>query len=75
MKWRKRDVAAIKSTFGIDVATQYATFAVANGGAITATIQNVNADVNGRTIILTPDWATKIWGWSGNIDIAYLPKG
>ena len=69
------DVAAIKATFGIDVATQYATFAVANGGAITATIQNVNADANTKTIVLTPDWATKQWSWSGTIDVAYLPKG
>jgi type IV pilus assembly protein PilA len=69
------DVTAIKTTFGIDVATQYATFAVANGGAITATIQNVNADANTKTIVLTPDWTTKQWSWSGSIDIAYLPKG
>jgi type IV pilus assembly protein PilA len=69
------DVTAIKTTFGIDVATQYATFAVANGGAITATIQNVNADANTKTSVLTPDWTTKQWSWSGSIDIAYLPKG
>ncbi len=70
------DVTAIKSTFGIDVATQYATFAVAQGGAITATINDkVNDDVKNKTIVLTPDWPNKTWGWSGTIDVAYLPKG
>lgn len=70
------DAATIKSTFGVDVATQYATFGVASGGAITATIgSNVNSDVTNKTIVLTPDWSTKQWTWSGSIDIAYLPKG
>lgn len=69
------DAATIKTLYGIDVPTQYATFAVAAGGAITATIQNVNTDVNTATITLTPDWATKQWSWSGSIDAAYLPKG
>ena len=67
--------ADIKATYGIDVPVQYATFGVAAGGAITATIQNVNADVNAKTIVLTPDWANKTWSWSGSIDVAYLPKG
>ena len=69
------DAAAIKTSYGIDVPTQYATFAVADGGAITATIQGVNTDVNTKTIVLTPTWASKTWAWSGTIDIAYLPKG
>ena len=69
------DVAAIKTTFGVDVATQYAQYKVAAGGAITATIQNVNGDVDTKTMVLTPDWATKLWSWSGTVDIAYLPKG
>jgi type IV pilus assembly protein PilA len=69
------DVTAIKATYGIDVPTQYATFAVSAGGAITATVQNVNTDVNTTTIVLTPDWTTKMWGWTGSIDVAFLPKG
>jgi type IV pilus assembly protein PilA len=72
------DVAAIKTTFGIDVATQYATYATNNAGAITATIQNVNSDVNGGTLTLTPDWATKLWSWSCDgvkVTTAYVPKG
>jgi type IV pilus assembly protein PilA len=68
------DVAAIKATYGIDIPTQYATFAVSAAGAITATVQNINTDVNTTTIVLTPDWTTKIWGWSGTIAAAYLPK-
>ncbi len=74
--------AGIKTTYGIDVPIQYAEFAVAAGGTITATfgtaagaLQTVNADVDGKTIVLTPDWTNKTWSWSGTIDVAYLPKG
>ena len=81
--------ADIKLNYGIDVATQYAEFKVAAGGgtppvngAITATIgtvagasSNINADVDTKTIVLTPDWSTKQWGWSGGVPAAYLPKG
>lgn len=69
------DAATIKTTFGVDVPTQYATYGVAAGGAITATVHNVNGDVNTKTIVLTPDWASKQWSWSGTVPVAYLPKG
>jgi type IV pilus assembly protein PilA len=69
------DVGEIKTNYGIDVATQYATFSVSNAGVITAVVQNVNADVDTKNIILTPaaDW--KSWGWSGDVPAAFLPKG
>jgi type IV pilus assembly protein PilA len=69
------DAAAIKTTFGVDVPEQYATVAVAASGEITATVRNVNADVNTKTIILTPNWGTKIWSWGGSVDPSFLPKG
>ncbi len=74
------DVTAIKSNFGIDIATQYATFAVAANaagcGAITATIgNNVNADVQGQTLTLTPtDNTCKQWTWGGSVPPSYMPK-
>ena len=67
------DVTAIKRTFGVDVATQYATFQVDKTGAITATIQNVNAETNGQTITLTPDKTFNTWTWGGTMPPAYLP--
>ena len=72
------NVAAIKSSFGIDIATQYALYAVSAGagcGTITATIQNVNADTNGQTLTLTPDANCQIWSWGGSVPPAYMPKG
>ncbi len=68
--------ADIKGTFGVDPPNQYATFDVAAGGAITASIKNpaINADVDGQTITLTPDASLKVWTWSGSVPITYLPK-
>lgn len=69
------NVAAIKTSYGIDVPVQYATFDITADGPITATITNVSGDTNTRTIILTPDWTTKLWTWSGTVPVTYLPKG
>ena len=73
------DVIAIKTNYGVDIATQYATYAVAGGagggcGAVTATIQNVNADTNGQTLTLTPDATCKTWSWGGSVPVSYMPK-
>jgi len=54
----------INTTYRVDVPTQYGTFAV---GIITATVQNINAGMNTKTIV-TPNWAR----WSGTIDVACL---
>ncbi|HME45937.1 MAG TPA: pilin [Syntrophorhabdales bacterium] len=72
------DVTAIKTQFGIDIATQYATYAVSAGagcGTITATIQNVNADTNTFNLTLTPDATCKTWTWGGSVPASYMPKG
>jgi type IV pilus assembly protein PilA len=71
------NVSAIQTTFGIDIAPRYALFDVAADGSITATIQNVNSEVDGQGIKLTPDATFKLWTWSavGTLPIAYLPKG
>ena len=79
------DAAAIKAAFGVDVPVAKATYAVAacangttctGGGAITATIVNgaINSDLDGDTIVLTPDWTNKTWAWSGTAPATYLPK-
>ncbi len=69
----------LKTNFGIDVAPQYAAYSVAAGvgtcGVITATIANVNADVNAQTLTLTPDAACKTWTWGGSVPASYMPKG
>ena len=70
------DAATIEANLGVGVATQYATYAV-NAGVITATTVSTTvlpSTAQGKTIILTPDWNTKQWSWSGNIPIEYLPK-
>ena len=68
------DVAAIKSTYGVDVPTQYGTFGYAAAGrTITATIINLG-DLNGKTLTLTGDVDFKTWAWGGSIDAAYKPK-
>jgi hypothetical protein len=57
------DVNAIRRNFGVAIATQYATFQVDSTGVITATIQNANADTDGRTITRTPDKTLNTWAW------------
>jgi type IV pilus assembly protein PilA len=69
------DVTAIKSSYGIDVAPQYAAYQVSNAGVITATIAGVNTDTNGQTLTLTPDATFKTWGWGGSVPPSYMPKG
>ncbi len=83
------DAATIGSLFGVTPSTQYGLYSIAacvaggsgaaaTGGAITAQIQNVSSDTNGKTIVLTPTWATSglaTWAWSGSVPSAYLPKG
>ena len=61
------EVITINTTCGVDVPTQYGTFAVNAAGIITATVQNINAGMNTKTIV-TPNWAR----WSGTIDVACL---
>ena len=68
----------ILTNYGVYIAVQYATYAVAANaagcGIITATIQNVNNATNGTTLTLTPDANCQTWSWGGTIPIAYMPK-
>lgn len=68
--------ALIKTTYGVDVPTQYATFAYTAGGrVITASIQGVGgADVDGTNLTLTGDVDFKTWAWGGTIPTSYMPK-
>ena len=71
--------ALINTQFGVNVPTQYATYAVganaAGCGTITATIaNNINTDVNGQTLTLTPDVLCQVWTWGGSVPASYMPK-
>jgi type IV pilus assembly protein PilA len=68
--------ALIGTTFGVDVSTQYATYAVSNTGVITATVTGISSDTTGKTLTLTPDFATKIWTWgtADTMPAVYIPK-
>jgi type IV pilus assembly protein PilA len=68
----------IKTAYGIDVPTQYATFGVAGDGTITAlTGANLGTDASNKTIVLKPDTTFKSWTWdpSSTIPVAFLSKG
>lgn len=72
---------AIADRYGIDVAKKYAEYAVDANGIITATIgkgagatDDLSTDTNGTDLVLTPNWGTKVWTWSGTIPTKYLPK-
>jgi type IV pilus assembly protein PilA len=61
--------AAINSTY-------VASVAVAAGGKITITYKNIDALVNGKTVVMTPTFAgnTVQWGCNdGNIDDRFIP--
>ena len=68
----------ILTNFGVNISNQYANYAVAANatgcGAITATIANVNATVNGTTLVLTPDAQCETWSWSGTAPPPYMPR-
>jgi len=71
-----KDASDIKATYGVDPATQYATYTVAGAAGyatITATVQNLSSDLNTKTLTLsTSDFKT--WTWGGSVDSLYLPK-
>ncbi|MCX5811027.1 MAG: pilin [Proteobacteria bacterium] len=66
------NAAGIGSAYGVQPPTQYATFATSTAGAITAT-----STIGGLTgtLVLTPDWTTGLWTWSGTVANSYIPKG
>jgi type IV pilus assembly protein PilA len=67
------DAAAIGAAFGVTPQTQYATYTSDAAGAITAT-----STISGLTgtLVLTPNFTTGIWAWSGSggLDASYIPK-
>ncbi|HOV90600.1 MAG TPA: pilin [Syntrophorhabdaceae bacterium] len=65
------DAAAIKTTFGVEPQTQYATYTTDANAVITAT-----STISGLTgtLTLTPDWSTGRWTWGGTVDNSYIPK-
>ena len=82
--WPAGDVNSIpnlKNSFGIEIAesarSRIATVSVSQG-TITFGIQNIDAAVNGSTLIMTPTTtaasAAITWTWGGSIAQPYLPK-
>jgi type IV pilus assembly protein PilA len=72
----------IKHSLGVSVPTQRlqggdAGMSVTNNGTIIATIGNIDNEVNGSTLVLSPslvDGAIR-WDWSGStVKAAYMPK-
>jgi type IV pilus assembly protein PilA len=67
--------ALVGSIYGVTPPDQYiSAAAVDTAGVITLTIQNIGADLNTTTLVLTPDWSTGRWTWSGTAPAAYIPK-
>jgi type IV pilus assembly protein PilA len=76
------DRTTIQSQLGISVPDQYISAVSVAGQAsgapyvtITATIQNIGADVDTKTIILQSNDANlSQWAWAGTVPQAYQPK-
>ena len=70
------DVAAIKTTYGVDIPTNRATYAYdATNRRITATFTNVGTGVDTKTITLENTAGDyKVWTWGGTADASYIPK-
>jgi len=74
-------VPLLKSSFGIEIAentrSRIAGVSV-NQGVITFTVQNIDAAVNGSTLVMTPTTTAAssaiTWIWGGTIAQPYLPK-
>ena len=74
-------VALLKTSFGIEVPeaarSRISTVSV-NQGTITFGIQNIDAVVNGSTLVMTPTTTAAssaiTWIWGGTIAQPYLPK-
>ena len=73
------DINNIGSSLGVSLSalTRVSGMAVSDG-IITATIQNIDAVINGSQLVLTPSSAADgsiIWSWSsGDMPAAYMPK-
>lgn len=65
------DTYSVKTIYNISF-PQYATVKISNTDIITATIQNIDKALNGKTITLTPDEFFLNWQWGGTIDKKYL---
>ncbi len=74
------NVTAINNTLGVGISTlRYINAMSTNAsGAITVTYQNISADVNGNSLVLTPNTnavGAVEWTWSGvGMAQKYIPK-
>jgi prepilin-type N-terminal cleavage/methylation domain-containing protein len=83
-KWPDGDVNTItglKNSFGLEVAeaTRSRIASVSsNQGTITFVVQNIDPNVDGSNIVMTPTTTATssaiTWVWGGNIAAAYLPR-
>lgn len=66
------DASAIETIYGITgLSTKYASYKVANDGTITATLNNLAKEFDGKTVILEPknpgDFSFSYWVWNGTL--------
>jgi type IV pilus assembly protein PilA len=74
-------VAALVNTLGVAIAdsanSRIQTVNVATDGTITFTVTGIDALVNNLDLVMTPTTTNEgaiIWGWSGSVPAAYIPK-
>ncbi len=71
--------AAIGTSLGVNVPTQYISSANVNNTAsnevnINVILTNIGSGVDGCTLVLSSSSNMQSWAWSGNIEAAYKPK-
>ena len=72
-------IALINTDLGVAVPDSRCTMATTAAGAITATIQNIDALVDAKTLTMTPSTdgvGAIIWSWSGSATMgaAFIPR-
>ena len=73
------NLAAIRSNLGVAVPDSKISSARIDEitGEIEVTLANINSDINGETLTLTPTTMANgslVWEWGGSIRNSYLPK-
>ena len=71
------DIATLNTDLGVAVPSSRCAMATDGAGVITATIANIDAIVDGQTLIMTPSTdavGAMLWTWSGSVGAAFIPR-